>query len=67
MAHSDGLAGAIAGAREAKDKKAAAAALEKAVRRYTAAVFRYEAKTLLIELGGPDLFEPGERVLDDDD
>ena len=67
MAHSDGLAGAIAGAREAKDKQSAAAALEKAVRKYTAAVFRYEAKSLLIELGGPDLFEPGERVLDEDD
>ncbi len=66
MAHSDGLAGAIASAREAKDKQAAAAALEKAVRKYTAAVFRYEAKSLLIELGGPDLFEPGERVVDDD-
>ena len=67
MAHSDGLAGAIARAREAKDKQAAAAALEKAVRKYTAAVFRYEAKSLLVELGGPDLFEPGERVLDEDD
>ena len=67
MAHSDGLAGAIAKARVAKDKQAAAAALEKAVRRYTAAVFRYEAKSLLVELGGPDLFEPGERVGDQDD
>jgi hypothetical protein len=25
-------------------------------------LFRYEAKSLLVELGGPDLFDPDERV-----
>jgi len=63
--HSDRLRAAIAKAREtAKDgrPKLGAADLETAVRRFTAGLYRYEAKTLLIELGGPDLFEPGERI-----
>jgi len=60
--HSDGLHAAIASARAESDRKLAAVRLEQAVRRYAAALFRYEAKSLLIELGGLDLFEPGERV-----
>ena len=40
----------------------ARSSLEKAVRLYTASVYRYEAKSCLVELGGADLFEPGERV-----
>ena len=67
MVHSDALVEAIAKARAGKDKKAAAAVLEKAIKKYAAAVFRYEAKSLLVELGGPDLFEPGERVGEEDD
>ena len=58
--HSDRLHAAVVAARADKDAKV----LEKAVRTYVAALYRYEAKNLLIELGGPDLFEPGERVGD---
>jgi hypothetical protein len=54
--HSDALRAAIDAARAATDKKAAAVALEKAVRKYTAAEYLYEAKRLLLDLGGPDLF-----------
>ncbi|MHC4162343.1 MAG: hypothetical protein ACYSUM_09460 [Planctomycetota bacterium] len=60
--HSDALKAAIDKARATRDKRAAAAALEKAVRRYTAAEYLYEAKRLLLDLGGPDLFAPRERV-----
>lgn len=45
-----------------EEKGQAAAALEKAVREYSAGLYLYEAKRLLVDLGGPDLFEPGEKV-----
>lgn len=59
---SDALRAAIDAARTATDKRAAAAALEKAIRRYSLAEYLYEAKRLLLDLGGPDLFEPRRRV-----
>jgi len=59
--HSDALKAAIDAARAMQDKQAAAAALEKAVRKYTSAEYLYEAKRLLLDLGGPDLF-PRERA-----
>jgi hypothetical protein len=58
FADSDGLRAAIDRAR--MDRKASD--LEAAVRAFPAALYKYEAKTLLIELGGPDLFDPDERV-----
>ncbi|MHC4547803.1 MAG: hypothetical protein ACYTEZ_03415 [Planctomycetota bacterium] len=65
LVHSDALREAIdrarALAREGKGK-AAAVALEQAVRTCEAAQYLYEAKSLLLELGGPDLFAPGERI-----
>lgn len=57
IAESDALRGAIEQAKGQEDKKAAAKELEAAIKRLKAAVYMYEAKTLLIELGGPDLFE----------
>lgn len=57
-ADSDGLRAAIDKAKADKDAKA----LETAVRGFPAGLYLYEAKTLLVELGGPDLFDPGERV-----
>ena len=60
--HSDALRAAIDEARAGQDKRAAAAALEKAVRKYTAAEYLYEAKRLLLDLGGPDLLPPRERA-----
>lgn len=56
---SDRLRLAIDTARErAKlDRKAAAKALEKSIRDLPAGLYRYEACTLLVELGGPDLRE----------
>jgi hypothetical protein len=62
LVHSDALRAAIDTARAAKDKRVAAAALEKAVRRYSAAEYLHEAKQLLLDLGGPDLFAPRERA-----
>jgi hypothetical protein len=67
LADTDRLRAAIDAARPDADaadekKKAAAAALEKAVRAYASGLYLYEAKRLLVDLGGPDLFEPGERV-----
>jgi hypothetical protein len=62
LVHSDALKVAIDTARTATDKRAAAAALEKAVRKWTAAEYVYEAKRLLLDLGGPDLFAPRERA-----
>lgn len=59
---SDALKAAIDAARAATDKRAAAAALEKAIRRNTLAEYLYEAKRLLLDLGGPDLLEPRRRV-----
>ncbi|MHC4932491.1 MAG: hypothetical protein ACYTGV_09920 [Planctomycetota bacterium] len=72
LAHSDGLHQAMADARSlvAKDEKAKAKAaedLQKAIRLFPAALYRYEAKSLLIDLGGPDLFDQGERVGEADD
>lgn len=58
LADSDGLREAIDRAK--KDKKAKE--LEEAIRAFPAGQYLYEAKTLLVELGGPDLFEKGERV-----
>jgi hypothetical protein len=58
LADSDGLREAIDRAK--KDKKAKE--LEEAIRAFPKGLYRYEAKALLVELGGPDLFEPGERV-----
>ena len=63
--HSDALKAAINLARGAPDKRAAAAALEKAVRRWTDAEYVYEAKRLLLDLGGPDLFAPRDRAPED--
>jgi tetratricopeptide (TPR) repeat protein len=54
---------AIARALDAKgERERAARELEAAIRRLPAALYRYGAKSLLIRLGGPDLFEPEERV-----
>jgi len=64
--HSDALLAVLEVARANKDKKAAARSLEKAIRAFGDAIYRYEAKATLIELGGPDLFEPGERVAESD-
>ena len=58
FADSDGLRAAIDAAKS--DKKAKE--LETAVRAFPAGLFQYEAKTLLVELGGPDLLDPDERV-----
>ena len=63
--HSDALRAAIRLARDlaAEEKKPLAAReLETAIRLHPAGLYRYEAKTLLLDLGGPDLFEPGERI-----
>jgi hypothetical protein len=57
-ADSDGLRAAIDRAKRDKDAKG----LEAAVRAFPAGLYQYEAKTLLVDLGGPDLFEPGERL-----
>jgi hypothetical protein len=67
LGDTDRLRAAIDAARPhadaAKEKKQeAAAALEKAVRAYSSGLYLYEAKKLLLDLGGPDLFEPGEKV-----
>lgn len=56
--HSDALLAALKAARQSKDAKV----LEAAIKAYPDAIQRYEAKSTLIELGGPDLFLPGERV-----
>jgi len=56
--HSDELRGAIDAAKKLKgtdQAKQAAAALEKAIRAYTMGLYLYEARTLLVDLGGPDL------------
>jgi len=60
FADSDGLRVAIDAARGDKNAKE----LEKAIRAYPKGLFMYEAKSLLLDLGGPDLFDPGERVGD---
>ena len=53
----DGLRGAIDAARSRKDPKA----LEEAIRALPEGLFQYEAKSLLVELGGPDLRTPEEK------
>jgi len=58
FADSDGLRAAIDKAREDKQAKP----LEEAIRAFPKGLFKYEAKSLLIDVGGPDLFEPNERV-----
>ncbi len=61
---SDTLKAAIAAARalDQQGRRAdALAPLEAAVKGNPEALFRYEAMTLLKEMGGPDLFEPAEK------
>ncbi|HEX5138295.1 MAG TPA: hypothetical protein VFY93_15070 [Planctomycetota bacterium] len=58
FADSDGLRAAIDRAKEDKQAKL----LEEAIRAFPKGLFLYEAKSLLVDLGGPDLFEPDERV-----
>jgi hypothetical protein len=58
FADSDGLRAAIDAAKADRKSKP----LEEAIRAYPKALFLYEAKSLLVDLGGPDLFEPHERV-----
>ena len=56
--HSDEQRGAIDRAKDLQadgKKKEAATLLEAAVRAYVAGLYKYEATTLLVELGGPDL------------
>jgi hypothetical protein len=56
--HSDELRGAIDAAKKLKgtdQAKSAATALEKSIRAYAMGLYLYEARTLLVELGGPDL------------
>jgi len=68
LVQTDALRAAIDAAREearsatANDKGAIAKRLEATVRSCPHGLFLYEAKMLLIELGGPDLFAPGERL-----
>ncbi|MHC4958833.1 MAG: hypothetical protein ACYTGN_10710 [Planctomycetota bacterium] len=59
---SDELRRTLTEVRDAPDKRAAAKHLEQAIKKLHEALYRYEAKSTLVELGGPDLFEPGERV-----
>jgi len=56
---SDRLRAAIDRARGLEDKAQAAKELEAAIHKCPAGLFRYEAMTLLKELGGPDLFPKG--------
>jgi len=69
--HSDELRGAIDAARALKaagTPKRAAPALERAIRSYTMGLFMYEARSLLVEVGGPDLRpKPTIDTEDDDD
>ncbi len=64
LADTDALRAAIDGAKRVakRDPKTAAQALEKSIRECAHGLFLYEAKQLLLKLGGPDLFEPGERL-----
>jgi tetratricopeptide (TPR) repeat protein len=69
LEQTDAIHFAMADARalaEKGEKKKAAESLEKAVRRSPAALYLYEAKSLLVELGGPDLFEADERMGEED-
>lgn len=58
FADSDGLRAAIDAAKARKSAKE----LEAAIRAFPKGLFMYEAKSLLVDLGGPDLFEPDERI-----
>jgi len=58
FADSDGLRAAIDAAKADKKTKE----LEAAIRAFPNGLYMYEAKTVLLDLGGPDLFEPGERL-----
>ena len=58
FADSDGLRAAIDLAKADRKSKP----LEEAIRAFPKGLFMYEAKSLLVDLGGRDLFEPGERV-----
>jgi len=68
LAHTDALRAAIDAAREEArsadtgDKAAIAKRLEATIRSSRHGLFLYEAKMLLTQLGGPDLFAPGERL-----
>jgi len=67
--HSDELQQAVKDARARKangETAKAAAELATAVRQWVRALDAYEAKALLIELGGPDLFEEGEKIPGDE-
>ena len=69
LVHSDVLRDAIKQARALKSEdkqKRAAALLEKAVRANERAIYLYEARKLLIALGGPDL-RPNDEKRDDAD
>jgi len=70
LVESDRLEGAIEAAR-ALDKEGrraeALGPLEEAIRETPHALFRFEAKTLLKELGGPDLFTPAEMGADEEE
>jgi len=62
--HSDELRGAIDAARKLKaagKPKEAIPALERAIRAYGIGLYLYEARTLLVEVGGPDL-RPKEEI-----
>jgi hypothetical protein len=64
LLETDSLEKAIADARAldaASKRPEARELLEKAIRALPRALLRYEAKTLLRDLGGPDLLEPHER------
>ncbi len=68
VVHSDLLRDAIKQARTLKSQdkqKRAASLLENAVRANTRAIYLYEARRLLIDLGGPDL-RPKDRRRDED-
>jgi len=68
--HSDELRGAIDTAKKLKaagKPKEATPALEKAIRAYSMGLYLYEARTLLVELGGPDLRPKPEIDTDDDE
>ena len=57
-----------AAVRDARNKEPdAVKALEKAILANPDSRYLYEAKSLLIELGGPDLFDPDERIGEGDE
>jgi hypothetical protein len=65
LVHSDATRAAV---RDARSKKPdAVKALEKAILANPDSRYLYEAKSLLVELGGPDLFDPDERIGEGDE